>query len=70
MNWTSYDSLTYHNKRYGQKDAEFMKFMELPQKVFPTPLEVALYKPRVKSSRDFAVSTPARSFRIIRMEDC
>jgi hypothetical protein len=58
MNWTSYDSLTYHNKRYGQKDAEFMKFIELPQRVFPTPLEVALYKPRVKSSRNFAVSAP------------
>lgn len=58
MNWSSYDTLTYHNIRYGQKDAEFMKFIELPRKTFPTSLEVALYKPRLKSSRDFAVSVP------------
>jgi hypothetical protein len=58
MNWSSYDTLTYHNRRYGQKGAEFMKFVELPQRVFPTPLEVALYKPRLKSSRNFAVSVP------------
>ena len=61
MNWSSYDALTYRNKRYGQKDVEFMKFMELPQRVFPTPLEVALYKPRIKSSRNFAVSVPLDS---------
>jgi hypothetical protein len=61
MNWSSYDPLTYRNKRYGQKDVEFMKFLELPQRVFPTPLEVALYKPRIKSSRNFAVSVPLDS---------
>ena len=58
MNWSSYETLTYHNERYGQKDVEFMKFIELPRKVFPSSLEVALYKPRVKSSRDFSVSVP------------
>ena len=58
MNWSSYESITYRNKRYGQKDAEFMKLINLPQKVFPTVLEVALYKPRVRSPRNFAVSVP------------
>ena len=58
MNWSSYESITYRNKHYGQKDAEFMKFINLPQKVFPTLLEVALYKPRVRSPRNFAVSVP------------
>jgi hypothetical protein len=58
MNWSSYESITYRNKRYGQKDAEFMKLINLPQKVFPTVLEVALYKPRVRSPRNFAISVP------------
>jgi len=58
MNWSSYESVSYHNKRYRQKDVEFMKFINLPQKAFPTPLEVALYKPRLRSPRNFAVSVP------------
>jgi hypothetical protein len=44
MNWTSYDVITYGGRTYGQKDLEFVKFMTLPQKVFPTALEVALHK--------------------------
>lgn len=58
MNWSSYETLTYQDERYGQKDVEFMKFIELPRKVFPSSLEVALYKPRTKSSRNFSVPVP------------
>ena len=58
MNWSSYETLNYQNERYGQKDVEFMKFIELPRKVFPSSLEVALYKPKMKSSRNFSVSVP------------
>jgi hypothetical protein len=58
MNWSSYETLTYQNERYGQKDVEFMKFIELPRKVFPSLLEVALYKPKMTSSRNFSVPVP------------
>jgi hypothetical protein len=44
MNWTSYEMITYRGRTYGQKDLEFVKFVTLPQKVFPTTLEVALHK--------------------------
>jgi hypothetical protein len=46
MNWTSYDSITYHGRTYGQKDVEFAKFRSLPQKI-QTTLEIALHKPHV-----------------------
>jgi hypothetical protein len=44
MNWTSYKPLFYGGQTYGQKDAEFVKFLELPGRVAPTVLEVALPK--------------------------
>ncbi len=44
MNWTSYEPLVYGTKTYGQKDAEFMKFLDLPARVAPLELEVALSK--------------------------
>jgi hypothetical protein len=50
MNWTSYNPITYYGRTYGQKDVEFVKFMSLPQNVFPTTLEVALHKPHVVSA--------------------
>jgi hypothetical protein len=42
MSWTSYKPLTYADKVYGQKDVEFYRFLELPMKVRPTTLEIAL----------------------------
>jgi hypothetical protein len=44
MNWTSYRPLSYGGQTYGQKDAEFVKFLELPSRVTPSVLEVALPK--------------------------
>jgi hypothetical protein len=44
MNWTSYKPLAYHGRTYGQKDVEFVKFMNLPQQAHSTALEVALPK--------------------------
>ena len=44
MNWTSYKPIAYCGRTYGQKDVEFIKFITLPQKVYPTRLEVALPK--------------------------
>ena len=44
MNWTSYKPLQYGRRIYGQKDVEFRRFIELPRKVNPTVIEVALSK--------------------------
>ena len=63
MNWASYYSVTYGTRSYGQKDAEFMRFINLPRKIFPTSLEVALYKPKVKSPENFAVQVPLDTLR-------
>jgi hypothetical protein len=42
MNWTSYEPLVWEGRTYGQKDAEFVKFLDLPARVAPAELEVAL----------------------------
>jgi hypothetical protein len=42
MNWTSYNQVTYNGQTYGQKDVEFMRFLELPSQVAPTVLEIAV----------------------------
>jgi hypothetical protein len=42
MNWTSYNSVTFDGRTYGQKDTEFMRFIDLPGLVTPTALEVAV----------------------------
>ena len=42
MNWTSYEPLVYSGQIYGQKNIEFKRFLDLPGKVAPTPMEVAL----------------------------
>jgi hypothetical protein len=42
MNWTSYEPLRYGGRVFGQKDAEFKRFLNLPAKVAPLPMELAL----------------------------
>ncbi len=42
MNWTSFKGLEYEGRSYGQKDVEFRRFLDLPSRVAPTTLEVAL----------------------------
>jgi hypothetical protein len=42
MNWTSFKGLEYQGRSYGQKDVEFMRFLDLPARVAPTALEVAM----------------------------
>lgn len=42
MSWTSYKPLILGGRSYGQKDIEFMKFLELPAAIRPAALEVAL----------------------------
>ena len=42
MNWTSYNPVVYGGQTYGQKDVEFLRFLELPSQVAPTVLEIAV----------------------------
>ncbi|HSR31920.1 MAG TPA: hypothetical protein VLY63_15260, partial [Anaerolineae bacterium] len=42
MNWTSYEPLFYYGRTFGQKDMEFKRFLDLPDQVAPTAIEVAL----------------------------
>ena len=42
MSWTSYKPLMFNRRRYGQKDVEFKRFLDLPGKVSPIELEVAV----------------------------
>jgi hypothetical protein len=42
MNWTSYHDVTYRGRSYGQKDEEFARFVDLPGRVAPTALELAV----------------------------
>jgi hypothetical protein len=42
MNWTSYKNITYQGKSYGQKDVEFMQYLDLPGMVTPVVLEMAI----------------------------
>ncbi len=44
MNWTSYKARKYKGKIYGQKDIEFIKFIELKQKLKDISFEVAMTK--------------------------
>lgn len=42
MNWSSYNTVRYQGVEYGQKDREFLRFIELPSMVRPIVLEVAM----------------------------
>jgi hypothetical protein len=42
MNWTSYNPVVYNGQTYGQKDVEFLRFLELPEMVAPIRLEIAV----------------------------
>jgi hypothetical protein len=41
MNWASYEPESYQGRRYGQKDVEFSRFLDLPGRVAPAVLEIA-----------------------------
>jgi hypothetical protein len=42
MNWTSYKPVVYNGQTYAQKDIEFLRFVELPGRVAPAVLEIAV----------------------------
>jgi hypothetical protein len=42
MNWTSYAAVGFDGRTYGQKDVELTRFLDLPRRVAPTVLELAV----------------------------
>jgi hypothetical protein len=42
LNWTSYGDLTWNGLSYGQKDSELLRFLDLPGRIAPTEIELAL----------------------------
>ena len=42
MNWRVVDDVSFEGERWGQKDVEFMRFLELPRRVPKIPLGVAV----------------------------
>jgi len=67
MSWTSYPPLRYGGQNFGQKDVELRRFLELPARVRPTVLEIALNRtqhidwevePRAPSSCDGKGESP------------
>jgi hypothetical protein len=48
MNWTSYKTVSHDGRSYGQKDEEFTRFLDLPRRVAPTVLEVAVNKGKTR----------------------
>lgn len=49
MNWTSYKPLLLGDLVFGQKDLEFVKFLDLPRHIKNVPLEVAVAKTQHKN---------------------
>lgn len=42
MNWTSYEGATFNGETYGQKNKEMLRFLDLPGRVQPVSLELAV----------------------------
>lgn len=47
MNWTSYNPITFEDRTYGQKDVEFMRFIDLPALADAT-FEIAVNEGKTK----------------------
>ena len=42
MNWTSFNTVLWNGRQYGQKDVEFDRFLDLPEVGSPSRLEIAV----------------------------
>ena len=60
MNWTSYKPIVYRDKLFGQKDVELMRFLDLPSRVSPTPIEISMPTVDSCSVGKVPVRTPQR----------
>lgn len=50
MNWTSYNDVVFEGQRYGQKDKEMRRFLELPARIAPAAIELALNEGKTRRS--------------------
>jgi hypothetical protein len=50
MNWQSHEPIEHRDRRYGQKDVEFERFMPLPSRVADS-MEIAVAGPKVPRDR-------------------
>lgn len=48
MNWTSYKTVEYEGRSFGQKDIELRRFIELPGRISPTVVEIAMSSGKTK----------------------
>lgn len=48
MNWTSYNTVSFEGTTYGQKDEEFMRFIDLPRLAAPARFEIAVNSGKTK----------------------
>jgi len=48
MNWTSYNTVSHNGTTYGQKDVEFMRFVDLPALAAPSTFEIAVNSGKTK----------------------
>jgi hypothetical protein len=55
MSWAPYSGTTYRGRRYGEKGAEFQRFVELPSQVAPAVLELAMPSPQTRPRLDPAL---------------
>jgi len=42
MTWKSYNPIEFDGRKYGQKDVEFRRFIDLPGMIGSTPIEIAM----------------------------
>jgi glycosyltransferase involved in cell wall biosynthesis len=66
MSWTSYAPLRHGGRDYGQKDVEFRRFLDLPGRVAPLGLEVALGSTQHLEWEALAAELPPRLLALAR----
>jgi hypothetical protein len=54
MSWAPYKGTTFRGRSYGEKGAEFQRFLELPGRIEPVELEVAVPDPEMRPGLDAA----------------
>src|SRR5207244_4719195 len=66
MNWTSYKPLEYNGRSFGQKDVEFCRFVDLPESVAPTKLEIAISRTQHMEWQTQWKNLPPRAMSFVR----
>lgn len=67
MNWTSYKPIEYQGRLYGQKDIEFKRFVDLPQHLPKTYLEIAVHTGKTRRTPRELLKT--RGWHVVHPDD-